>query len=858
MKIFTLLAAAALASAMSLSAADYSLPFSFAASQENLEKCTVLDENNDKTKDPSGDPKAVWFYADYPTDAFKYTYSDVNPADDWLILPAVDFGTAKKVKVSFQIRTESDEEDFEVKLGHSATAAAMTVPVLAKSAFTQTSYGELSAEIDVPEDGNTEWHLGFHVTSPAYKYCVYVKDIKITVAGSEETQIVPAAPGIAESAFADGTFTASVGVPDADTKGNALSGSVELRMLMDDTQVDSKSGEPGESLNFSYAISAVGEHTASFVAVLNGVESAPVSTKFTIEAPVIIPAAPVLVGSTLDGLAYSATVKMPSLDTEGNALSGYLRLLCKVDGTTVDTKTALEAGEETTFEYNLSAGQHTVSFQAKLGDELSEEISDAVTATEPSFPLPYEMTASADAFKQLVVIDVANDGYSSGNGCWTYTQGAFVYQYSTYNAADDWMILPMVDLGTSRRVKVSVSVKTKDGGMGYPESFEVKLGDARTVAGMTIPVLKEEDVIYDGYTVLSAKVNIPADMSAVCLGFHATSQADQNRIYVNSIKIEDADFPEIIPAAPVIKDSKMEYRSYTATIGMPTVDASDNPLTANMSLEILVDDELVETKADCAPGADVPVALSLTAGDHTIGFRLVLGENTGETVSENVTATEITTGQLPYTFTVTEESFAECETFDVADDAEENSYTGAIMGVWSYDSSYGSIKYTYHSKNDADDWVMLPLVNFGDATKVQVSFDVRTGSGAESFEVFLGHERTIEAMTIKVMEQSAFKYNSDFKTLTASVDLPAAEARDASNEYSLGIHASSAADLYYIYVKNFRIEALALQTSGIDAVEAEDADAPVEYFNLQGIRVDNPAHGIFIKRQGNKTSKVKF
>ena len=853
MKIFTLLAAAALASAMSLSAADYSLPFSFAASQENLEKCTVLDENNDKTKDPSGDPKAVWFYAGYPTDAFKYTYSDVNQADDWLILPAVDFGTAKKVKVSFQIKTKSDKEDFEVKLGHSATAAAMTVPVLAKYAFTQTSYGELSAEIDVPEDGNTEWHLGFHVTSPAYKYCVYIKDIKIEAAGSEETQIVPAAPGIAESAFANDTFTASVAVPDKDTKGNALSGSVELRMLMDDTQVDSKSGEPGESLNFSYAISAVGEHTASFVAVLNGVESAPVSTKFTIEAPVIIPAAPVLVGSTLDGLAYSATVKMPSLDTEGNALSGYLRLLCKVDGTTVDTKTALEAGEETTFEYNLSAGQHTVSFQAKLGDELSEEISDAVTATEPSFPLPYEMTASADAFKQLVVVDVANDGDTYGsNGKWTFSDAAFIYQYHSDNAADDWMIFPMVDLGTSRRVKVSVSVKT--GGTQYPESFEVKLGDARTVAGMTIPVLKEEDIRYNDYTVFSAKVNIPAEMSQICLGFHATSQADQNRLYVKSIKIEDADFPEIIPAAPVIKDSKMEYRSYTATIGMPTVDASDNPLTANMSLEILVDDELVETKADCAPGADVPVALSLTAGDHTIGFRLVLGENTGETVTETVTATDIATGQLPYTFTVTEDSFTECKTIDVAGDATESGTTG----VWSYNSSYGSIKYTYHRDNQADDWLMLPLLNFGDATKVQVSFDVRTGSGAESFEAFLGHEQTIEAMTVKVMEEASFMSNSDFKTLTASVDLPAAEARDASNEYCLGIHASSAADHYYIYVKNFRIEALALQTSGIDAVEAEDADAPVEYFNLQGIRVDNPAHGIFIKRQGNKTSKVKF
>lgn len=33
-------------------------------------------------------------------------------------------------------------------------------------------------------------------------------------------------------------------------------------------------------------------------------------------------------------------------------------------------------------------------------------------------------------------------------------------------------------------------------------------------------------------------------------------------------------------------------------------------------------------------------------------------------------------------------------------------------------------------------------------------------------------------------------------------------------------------------------------------------DAPVEYFNLQGIRVANPENGLFIKRQGNKVTKV--
>ncbi len=35
-----------------------------------------------------------------------------------------------------------------------------------------------------------------------------------------------------------------------------------------------------------------------------------------------------------------------------------------------------------------------------------------------------------------------------------------------------------------------------------------------------------------------------------------------------------------------------------------------------------------------------------------------------------------------------------------------------------------------------------------------------------------------------------------------------------------------------------------------------DANAPVEYYNLQGVKVENPAGGIFIRKQGSKTTKV--
>ena len=44
-------------------------------------------------------------------------------------------------------------------------------------------------------------------------------------------------------------------------------------------------------------------------------------------------------------------------------------------------------------------------------------------------------------------------------------------------------------------------------------------------------------------------------------------------------------------------------------------------------------------------------------------------------------------------------------------------------------------------------------------------------------------------------------------------------------------------------------------TVAIDEVDADD-NAPVEYYNLQGVKVENPEKGIFIRKQGKKATKV--
>ena len=45
-----------------------------------------------------------------------------------------------------------------------------------------------------------------------------------------------------------------------------------------------------------------------------------------------------------------------------------------------------------------------------------------------------------------------------------------------------------------------------------------------------------------------------------------------------------------------------------------------------------------------------------------------------------------------------------------------------------------------------------------------------------------------------------------------------------------------------------------IEATGVETIE--DANAPVEYYNLQGVKVENPSNGIFVKKQGSKTTKV--
>lgn len=56
---------------------------------------------------------------------------------------------------------------------------------------------------------------------------------------------------------------------------------------------------------------------------------------------------------------------------------------------------------------------------------------------------------------------------------------------------------------------------------------------------------------------------------------------------------------------------------------------------------------------------------------------------------------------------------------------------------------------------------------------------------------------------------------------------------------------------------NRQFEDGGIYMSAVDSIEAAPEQEPVEYYNLQGVRVINPTPGIYIQRQGNKVRKIR-
>lgn len=130
------------------------------------------------------------------------------------------------------------------------------------------------------------------------------------------------------------------------------------------------------------------------------------------------------------------------------------------------------------------------------------------------------------------VIDANNDKVT-----WTANKlnGTVEYNWSLKNNADDWLITPLIKLEAGKTYTVTVSARSM---AGLLEKFEIKMGLENTAAAMTTTVMDTTEVKIGDFTDFGGEVKASAD-GAYCFGIHAVSDADNNGLYLQTIKVEE-------------------------------------------------------------------------------------------------------------------------------------------------------------------------------------------------------------------------------------------------------------------------------------------------------------------------------
>lgn len=106
---------------------------------------------------------------------------------------------------------------------------------------------------------------------------------------------------------------------------------------------------------------------------------------------------------------------------------------------------------------------------------------------------------------------------------------------------------------------------------------------------------------------------------------------------------------------------------------------------------------------------------------------------------------------------------------------------------------------------------------------------------------------------------AVYNYNQNFLKFGGSYwfdgsEFSVAPATGTGIAVGKGVMALATSDATQVGYTTYTFEQ---KQTAITDIEAEfDENAPVEYFNLQGIRVDNPSNGLYIRRQGNKVEKI--
>lgn len=235
------------------------VPFSMTFdTMEDYMKCIIYNANQDD---------GYWgWYQQYQCAAYKY--DTFNQADDYLLIPAVQFEAGQTYKLKFKARSYGGflyPERMEVKMGKGQEISDLNVTLVEDQEYPHDQYQEYEAVIEnIDETG--AYFIAFHATTTRGEYWLYLDDVQVlngpsaSAPGLAEDFTVTPAPNAALATKI--TFTA----PTKTFSGAALSEITKITVYRDNVEIKSYGATtPGTVLTFDDTEAKQGFNTYKIV-----------------------------------------------------------------------------------------------------------------------------------------------------------------------------------------------------------------------------------------------------------------------------------------------------------------------------------------------------------------------------------------------------------------------------------------------------------------------------------------------------------------------------------------------------------------------------------------------------------------
>ncbi len=417
--------------------------------------------------------------------------------------------------------------------------------------------------------------------------------------------------------------------------------------------------------------------------------------------------------------------------------------------------------------------------------DITIQLSDPYAPIET---LPYTNSlGTLPEWEWFTVVDANDDGKT-----WHIFENQASYEYHSDNQADDWLISPAFRLQAGKTYRMAIDANCSSN--AYIETIEVKMGTALTPEAMTTSVIGVTDLDSEEPVKLENKFITVAETGIYYFGLHAISEADHGSLRAANFMLDETllDAPAAVTDLTVKASTEglEAYVSFTA----PTLSIGGETLTANMSIGLLRNGELIKTFDDVAPGSTV----SYTDNDETLvngvyAYQVVATNAGGQGDKSPVVKVALSqVFDIPFVADFSQEGTYDLfTTIDANDDGSH----------WADNSFYAA--YEYSSVNDADDYLITPGLRMEAGKRYSITAIAEAaGNYLERFEVLVGREATPEGLGTKVIERAEVTGDEQ----PAAVDFNGTFVCEESGTYYVAVHCISDADMYALWIHKLIVE----------------------------------------------------